>query len=67
MWAKARLGHMTSAGKVEFPEMLDFRFLLREKLIQRHFVKQGKIARNAVQVTGIREPLLGTATAPFLR
>jgi hypothetical protein len=43
---------------MKFPEMLDFRFLLREKLSQRHFVKRGKIPRITVQVTGIRELLV---------
>jgi hypothetical protein len=43
---------------MEFPEMLDFRFLLREKLTRRHFVKQGKIPRITVQVTGSRELLV---------
>jgi hypothetical protein len=45
--------------------MPDFRFLLRKKLAYRHFVKRGRIPRIAVQVTGIREPLVKYGDCSF--
>ena len=59
MWVKAPSGMavgLKGARQMELPEMPDFRFLLRKKLSYRHFVKQGRIPRITVQVTGIREP-----------